>query len=113
MKLALSGGNIYIRNTKDEYPIVKGLPNAKYDKKLQAWTVPATADMLGRLKRFVKLPPILEQELQRLKRKQERIDTERLNDTPTPLVDYPVKVKLFQHQVRGANMAMYALELEG
>lgn len=112
MKLALSDGMIYIRNTKEEYPIIKGLPSAKYDKKLQAWAVPATADMLDRLQRFVKLPPALEQERQRLKRKQERIDTERLNDTPTPLVDYPVKVKLFQHQVRACNMAMYAFELE-
>ena len=112
MKLALSGGKVYIRNTKDEYPIVKGLPNAKYNKKIQAWEVPATADMLDRIRRFVKLPPALEQERIRLRKKQERIDTERLCDTPTPLVKYPVKVKLFQHQVRGANMALYALELE-
>lgn len=112
MKLALANGNIYIRNTKEEYPIVKGLPNAKYDKRLQAWEVPATAEMLERLRRFKKLPPALETERMRLKHKQELIDAERMKDDPIPLVDYPVKVKLFKHQVRAANMAMYELELE-
>mgnify|MGYP000697934587 CR=1 FL=1 len=28
-----------------------------------------------------------------------------MNDSPEPLLDYPVKMKLFRHQVRGANMA--------
>jgi len=112
MKIALYGDKIYLRNTQAEYPIIKGLPNAKFDKKISAWEVPKTLDMLDRIQRFVKLPPAVEAERQRLRRKQERIDAERLNDKPEPLLKYPVKANLFQHQIRGANMAMYALELE-
>lgn len=112
MKLALSRGLIYIQNTKEEYPIIKGLPNARFDKKLKAWVVPATADMLERLHRFVKLPKSLESERVRLKRKQALIDTERLKEKSDPLVKYPVKVKLFQHQIKAANMAMYEFEME-
>ncbi len=112
MKLALANGNVYIQNTKAEYPIVKGLPNAKFDKKIKAWVVPATLDILDRLQRFVKLTPKLEAERQRLQRKQALIDKERMDEEPVPLVDYPVKVKLFRHQIRGANMALYALEME-
>lgn len=112
MKLALSGGMIYIRNTKEEYPIIKGLPNAKFDKKIKAWVVPATADMLDRLHRFVKLPEALECERVRLRRKQRLIDAERMKEKPVPLVEYPVKVQLFQHQVKAANMAMYTFEME-
>ena len=39
------------------------------------------------------------------------IDAERLNENPVPLAKYPVKVNLFKHQLRGANMALIAMEL--
>lgn len=112
MKLALSDGMVYIRNTKEEYPIIKGLPNAKFDKKLKAWVVPATADMLDRLHRFVKLPSVLECERLRLRKKQRLVDAERMKEKSEPLVKYPVKVKLYQHQIKAANMAMYTFEME-
>lgn len=111
MKIAIFGDKIYLKNSKEEYPIIKSLPNARFDKKILAWEIPNTLDMLERLKRFVKLPPAAEAERKRLKHKQDCINAERLNQNPKPLCNYPVKVSLFQHQIRGANMAMYALEL--
>ena len=41
-----------------------------------------------------------------LKRRRDRIEAERFNPDPVPLVHYPVKAKLYKHQLRGANMAM-------
>ena len=111
MKLAIANGNVYIQNTKEEYPIVKSLPNAKFDKKIKAWVVPATLDILNRLQRFIKLTPKIETERQRLQKKQNKIDAERLNENPVPLAKYPVEVSLFKHQLRGANMALIAMEL--
>ena len=111
MQLALLGEKIYIKNNRDEYAIVKGLPNAKYNKKLKAWEVPATLDMLNRLNSIVKLTVNLEQERERLFRKQTAIDAARMEKDPVPIMKYPVKVSLFKHQIRAANMAMFALEL--
>lgn len=113
MKLALANDKIYIQASKQEYPIVKGLPNARFDKKTMAWIIPNTLEMLDRIQRLVKLPEKMECERQRLRVKQELIDRERLTAEPKPLRKYPVKVSLFQHQVRGANMALYAFDLEG
>ena len=98
MKLAIANGNVYIQNTKEEYPIVKSLPNAKFD-------------ILNLIQRFIKLTPKIEAERQRLQKKQNKIDAERLNENPIPLATYPVKVNLFKHQLRGANMALIAMEL--
>ena len=37
---------------------------------------------------------------------QNAIDSERMAEKPVPLVKYPVKLNLFAHQIRGANMAL-------
>lgn len=42
---------------------------------------------------------------------QEAIDSERASREVSPVYPYPVKTRLFQHQVRGANMALLALGL--
>lgn len=110
MQLALCNDNIYIKTTKDEYPTVKSLPGVKFDKKNLAWVTPCTLEMLNRLKRLVKLPPALETERQRKQEVQDKVDKERLCEKPKALFDYPVTVKLFEHQIRGANMAMYEFE---
>ena len=111
MQLAIWGDKIFIKNNRDEYAIVKGLPNSKFNKKMKAWEVPATLDMLNRLGSIVKLPVNLEQERERLLRKQAAIDAARMEEDPVPIMKYPVKVNLFKHQIRAANMAMFALEL--
>lgn len=107
MQLALFNEQIYIKTTKEEYPIVKGLPGVKFDKKNLAWVTPCTLEMLDRLQRLVKLPPVLENERQKRRLVQDNVDRERLCEKPTEMYPYPVKVKLFEHQVRAANMAMY------
>lgn len=107
MQLALKDNTIYIKTTKDDVYIVKGLPGVKFDKKRLCWVTPCTLEMLDRLQRIVTLPPDLESERRHLRAVQTNIDTERLKESPSPMYDYPVKVKLFTHQVRAANMAMY------
>ena len=107
MQLALYDDTIYIKTTKEEYTIVKSLPNVKFDKRRLAWYCPCTLEMLNRLSRLVKLTAPLEAERIRLQHIQDNVDKERLNQSPAPMFKYPVKVKLFNHQIRAANMAMY------
>lgn len=56
-----------------------------------------------------KLPPPAEELRLSLIRRQQAVEMEKKTDIPCPLVDYPVKRKLFAHQVRGANMALLAM----
>lgn len=43
MKFGNSKRKCVYQNTKEEYPIVKSLPNAKFDKKIKAWVVPGNS----------------------------------------------------------------------
>ena len=54
----------------------------------------------------VRLPPAPAQRRQSLHAVQDAVDRERTNDTPVPLANYPVKMPLYSHQTRGANMAL-------
>ena len=39
------------------------------------------------------------------------VDKERMNENPKPLIEPPIKVRPFKHQVRGYNMALMTLGL--
>lgn len=113
MQLALQNGIIYIKPGAADEAIVKGLPDVKFDRKFSAWKAPATLEMLDRLQHIVTLPQALKAERQRLQTIQDNVDCERLNADPVPLFDYPVKAKLFTHQIKGANMCMYLFGWKG
>lgn len=42
---------------------------------------------------------------------QAAVDAERMKDVSEPLYNYPVKIPLFQHQIKGANMALLVFGL--
>ena len=63
-------------------------------------------ELLDKLASIVKLPPAIEAYRQQLHRVQDAVDRERTDEHPKPFYKYPVKMPLYAHQVRGANMAL-------
>ena len=60
---------------------------------------------------IVRLPGPIEAERQRMNGVQAAVDAERMKDVSEPLCNYPVKIPLFQHQIKGANMALLTFGL--
>ena len=63
-------------------------------------------ELLDKLASIVRLPPAIEDRRSRLHALQDAVDAERVNQEPTPFFKYPVKLPLYAHQMRGANMAL-------
>lgn len=106
MKMAILEGYLYMKEVKSsEWVSMQELP-ARYDKKNQYFIARANIDVLGRLRNKTKLSEKVEQYYQTMVKVQELIDVQRMTEHPEPLVDYPTKYQLYDHQTRGANMAL-------
>ena len=82
MKIALKDGQILIKEAdENQFLIIKSWGKMKWSKAQQMLYGPAA------------------------------IDGERMKEKPKPLYKYPVKLPLYQHQTRGANMALLAFGL--
>lgn len=89
------------------YQQIKEWGTMKYSRADKTMTGPANYENLLMLKQMVgRLPGSYEEYFEKLKLQHEAIEAERTALDPVPLVDYPVKVKLYKHQLRGANLAM-------
>lgn len=109
MEIAMKDGQILMRNLDTvQYNVLRNSGKCVWDKKKQMLIGDVSLELLDTLNYLVRLPERIHAEYIRLKRLQEAIDKERLNENPVPLVKYPVKLPLFAHQVRGANMALLA-----
>lgn len=107
MKMALKNGQILIKDADNmQFTIIKSWNKMRWIKAEQMLSGPAESELLNKLAGLVRLPPVIEAERQRLNAIQDAVDAERMNDDPMPLCNYPVKKKLFKHQLRGANMCM-------
>lgn len=107
MKMALQGDTLKIIDTDSvQFTVIKSWGKMKYSKKDQMLIGSADMELLDKLTSMVKLPPKVEARRLELHRVQDAVDQERTNPTPHPFVQYPVKLSLFAHQVRGANMAL-------
>ena len=110
MRVALKDGYIAISNmTSQEYNTIREWNLTKYVRSEQALKGIVTLDLLDNLAQLTRLPPDLATVRARLHDRDAEIQALRAEPEPTPLYDYPVKRKLFKHQIRGANMAMVAL----
>ena len=89
-----------------QFSTIKSWGLMKWDKGRQALYGPVTIELLDKLASIVRLPPAPAQRRQSLHAVQDAVDRERTNDTPVPLANYPVKMPLYSHQTRGANMAL-------
>ena len=102
MKMALQGNTLKIIEADNvQFTIIKS-----WGKKTQQLTGTADMELLDKLASIVKLPPMVAERRSQLHAVQDAVDRERVNEDPTPLVNYPVKLDLFRHQIRGANMCL-------
>lgn len=114
MMVAVKNGQLYIRDaTPAQTAIIRTWDGMHWSRSEQVFSAPITAELLGRLGKIVRLPEPLVAEQKRLQARADAIDAERLNAAPEPLYEYPVKYKMYEHQIRGANMALIALGLTG
>ena len=82
----------------------------KWSRQTQMMSGELSLEILDRLAKMVHLPPAAEEKRQELRRIQKAVDRERSLPDPAPLASYPVKKKLYSHQVRAANMALLVFE---
>lgn len=107
MEIAMKNGELLMRNMDNvQYQLIRNTGKCKWDKKRQLLIGPADLELLEQLHRIIRLPQSIAAEYQRLKAVQVAIDDERMNEDPKPLLDLPVKIQLFKHQIRGVNMAL-------
>lgn len=112
MKMALKDGQILIKEADNmQFTIIKSWNKMKWSKAEQMLYGPADGELLNRLAGLVRLPEAIEAERQRLNRITEAVDAERMKEEPVPLYKYPVKMPLFRHQTKAANMALLTFGL--
>lgn len=109
MEIAMKDGQILMRNLDStQYNILRNTGKCIWDKKKKMLIGNVDLEFLEILNQMIRLPDKIKAEHTRLRAIQDAIDKERLNEHPVPLVKYPVKLPLFEHQVRGANLALLA-----
>lgn len=107
MKMALQGNTLLIKDADNvQFTVIKSWNKMKWDKKTQTLRGTADLELLDRLSSIVRLPPAIAERRNHLQTIQAAVDRERVNQTPTPLYNFPVKMSLYSHQIRGANMAL-------
>lgn len=85
----------------------------KWNKRQKWWEGLVCAELLNRLAGLIPLPKPLDTERYRLNAVQEAVDAERVRPAGDlkPLVKYPVKRNLYDHQVRAGNMCLLTFGL--
>lgn len=81
----------------------------RWNRRERTYSAPVTLDLLDALAQIFPLPDTVEAERQRLAGIARQLDAQRAASEPVPLTSYPVRAKLFRHQVRAANMALIQL----
>ncbi len=107
MMMALQGSTLRIKGADNvQFTVIKSWNKMRWVKKLQELQGTADLELLDRLAGLVRLPPAIEQRRSELRAVQNAVDRERVNPAPEPLYRYPVKMPLYAHPTRGANMAL-------
>lgn len=105
--MALQGNTLKIIEADNvQFTVIKSWNKMKWNKKLQQLEGIADLELLDKLASIVRLPQAIEVHRVELHRVQDAIDRERVNPEPEPMYNYPVKLPLYRHQIRGANMAL-------
>ena len=81
----------------------------RWNRRERTYSAPVSLDLLDTLAGIFPLPDFIETERRRLAGVARELDAQRAAAEPAPLVPYPVRAKLFRHQVRAANMALIQL----
>lgn len=110
MKVAMVDGWIWLVDVGERFNQLKEL-GMTWNRKKKRMECQATLENFCKLKRIFKLPPELEAECERLRAKHVRMEQERGSDSPVPCMDFPVKAKLYKHQIRAVNMALIQFDV--
>lgn len=112
MKMALKDGQIMIKEADNmQFQIIKSWNKLRWVKAEQMLQGPADGELLNKLAGLVRLPAVIEAERQRLNSIQDAVDKVRMCEDPVPIIEPPVKMKMFKHQVRGYLMALITFGL--
>lgn len=112
MKMALAGTTLILVELSDEqYAEISSWKKMRWIRAKQRWEGFADIELLDRLaqlldKEKLRLTDVVAKRREILHAVQDAVDRERVNEHPEPLVKYPVKMPLYAHQTRGANMAL-------
>lgn len=107
MKMALKDNTLILVDIDNvQFAAIKSWNKMKWDKASRSLRGAADIELLDKLAGLVRLPPTVEQRRQELHAVQDAVDRERVNPDPAPFYQYPVKMPLYAHQVRGANMCL-------
>lgn len=107
MKMALKGNSLVIVEVDNvQFAVIKSWNKTKWDKKSQSLVGTADLELLDKLTSIVRLPPAVESRRTELKKLAAAVDRERMNENPEAFYKYPVKMPLYAHQIRGANMCL-------
>lgn len=110
--MKMEDGKLIIVDTDStQYAIIKSWNAMRWNRSKRWLEGAATGELLNKMAGIVRLPAPIEAERQRMNRIQAAVDAERMKAVPEPLYKYPVKIPLFQHQIRGANMALLTFGL--
>ena len=110
--MALKDGQILIKEADNvQFQIIKSWGKMKWSRATQTLSGVVDIELLNKLAGLVNLPERIEAERQRLNRIMAAVDKERINENPVPMIDPPIKVSPFKHQIRGYNMALMVLGL--
>ena len=124
IKVKVTGGLILIQDaSREQFGELTGSGKFKWDKfkfedrrtgevkAEKALMAPANMDSLDFLKSVLRkhglsLPPDTARLWKELHAVQDAVDAERTKEKPEPMFRYPVKMPLYLHQTRAANMAL-------
>lgn len=107
MKIAMKEGRIILAQIEQaRMDKLKKTGMLRWNKRERTYSAPVSLDLLNALAQIFTLPDCIETERRRLAGVARELDAQRAAAEPAPLVPYPVRARLFRHQVRAANMAM-------
>lgn len=107
MKVAIKDGRIVLAQIEQaRMDKLKKTGMLRWNRATRTYSAPVTLDLLEVLAQIFPLPDTVEAERRRLAGIVCQLDAQRAASEPVPLTSYPVRARMFRHQVRAANMAM-------
>ena len=111
LRIGYFEGEILVAEPGDRYKALSRY--MRWDKRTKCMRAKATLDTLEGLAGIFTLPPNMMALRERLKAKQSLIDHIRADENPKPLMELPVKAKLYKHQIKAVNMALVEFDVLG
>ncbi len=112
MKMKLEDNLLIVASVDNtQYQMIKSWNLMKWNRTNQWLEGTVSMELLDKLAGIVALPQPIAEKRRQMHRLQDAVNAERMREEPVPLYKYPVKKKLFRHQIRGANMALITFGL--